>query len=78
MKDIQEHLDVTVPVVDSTFDVPVNEFDGKITYGQKKGEGDGGLYQGHLAQLAPSVEELKRLESLAQSKFLKGVLTKSW
>ena len=69
---------MTVPVVDSAFDVPVNEFDGKISYGQKRGEGGGVTYEGHVAQLVPSVEELKKLESMAQTKFLNTVLKKSW
>lgn len=78
MKDIQEHLDVTIPTVDSTFDVPVSEFDGKITYGMKRGEGGGVTYESHLDLLAPSVEELKLLERQAQTKFLNLVLKKSW
>ena len=69
---------MTVPVVDSSFDVPVNEFDGKISYGQKRGQRGVALYEGHLAQLAPSVEELKLLESQAQTKFLKSVFMRSW
>ena len=36
LNDIEEHLDITIDRVDKTFDVPVNEFDGKVTYGQKR------------------------------------------
>ena len=64
--------------MDASFEIPVNDFDGKITYGSKRSEGGGVVYEGHLDQLAPSVEELRQLESLAQSKFLKLVIKKSW
>ena len=36
LSDIEEHLDITIDRVDKTCDVPVNEFDGKVTYGQKR------------------------------------------
>ena len=34
--DVEEHLDVTIDLVEPDFKIPVNEFDGKVTYGQKK------------------------------------------
>ena len=34
--DIQEHLDVTIDKVSPNMKVPVNEFDGKVTYGQRR------------------------------------------
>ena len=78
LSDIQEHLGVTIPEVDRSFDVPVNEFDGKITYGEKRrSEGEMGVKY-HTAQLAPSVEQLARMEHLAQSNFLRVQGGRSW
>ena len=70
LADIEEHLGVTIPEVVSSFEVPVNEFDGKITYG-KKISPQGQLSEGHVSQLAASVSQLARLEQLAQTTFLK-------
>ena len=71
-------MGVTIPDVDKSFDVPVNEFDGKITYGEKRrGEGAAGVIY-HTAQLAPSVEQLARMEHLAQSNFLRVQGGTSW
>lgn len=78
LTDIQDHLGVIIPVVDSSFDIPVDEYDGKITYGEKKGKNGGIIYEGHLDQLAPSVEELKKLEYLAQTTFLNMRTGGSW
>lgn len=36
LSDVQEHLDITIDKVDPSMKVPVNEFDGKVTYGQKR------------------------------------------
>lgn len=50
--------------------VPMNEFDGKVVYGEKlKNTGTG--YQDHVNQLIPVVKELSELELQAQSLFLK-------
>ena len=69
---------MTIPEVDKSFDVPVNEFDGKITYGEKRrSEGALGVVY-HTAQLAPSVEQLARMEHLAQSNFLRVQGGRSW
>ena len=73
LSDIQEHLGVTIPEVDKTFDVPVNEFDGKITYGEKKGK-KGMVCESHVTQLKPSVELLAEFEKMAQTTFLKRSL----
>lgn len=69
LRNIQEHLGETVAVVDATMDVPVDEFDGKIVYGEKRGRG-AAAYAGHADVLAPSVAELSELEHLAQTSFL--------
>ena len=64
---------MTIPEVDKTFDVPVNEFDGKITYGEKKGE-KGMVCESHVTQLKQSVELLAEFEKMAQTTFLKRSL----
>lgn len=69
LADIQEHLGVTIPEVSNAFHVPVDEYDGKVTYGEKK-RGAGPAYEGHIAQLAPSVAQLAKVEHLAQTTFL--------
>lgn len=37
MADIEEHLGVTIQQVDKEMKVPVDEFDGKVVYGEKRG-----------------------------------------
>ncbi|PVD20486.1 hypothetical protein C0Q70_18642 [Pomacea canaliculata] len=69
LNDIEEHLDITIDRVGNDFDVPVNEFDGKVTYGQKR-KGGGSLYKGHVEFLAPTVSELAQLEKAAQTSFI--------
>lgn len=65
---IEEHLGVTIPVVQRSMEVPVCEFDGKVTYGEKKSE-RGTEYKTHADVLAPSVAELAKLEYTAQNNF---------
>jgi len=36
LADIEEHLGVTIDQVDTGLQVTANEFDGKVTYGQKR------------------------------------------
>ncbi|XP_062591227.1 ATP-dependent RNA helicase DDX1-like, partial [Saccostrea cucullata] len=69
LEDVQEHLDITIDKVDPSMKVPVNEFDGKVTYGQKR-KNTGGTYIGHAASLAPAVKELADLEKRAQTSFI--------
>ncbi|XP_059837853.1 ATP-dependent RNA helicase DDX1 [Hypanus sabinus] len=69
LTDIEEHLNVIITQVEPDLKIPVDEFDGKVVYGQKRALG-GGLYKGHVDALAPSVEELAALEKEAQSSFL--------
>ena len=45
LADIEDHLGVTIDQVDEKLKVPVNEFDGKVTYGQKR-KNDGKEYGG--------------------------------
>jgi ATP-dependent RNA helicase DDX1 len=63
-------LGVVIPEVTPTFDVPVNDYDGKITYGEKK-SGKGFKAEYHTEQLSSSVEQLAKLEKAAQSSFIK-------
>ena len=60
---------MTIPEVDGSFHVPVNEFDGRITYGEHKRR-KGLTNEGHVAQLAPSVTRLADMERLAQTNFI--------
>ena len=71
LADIEEHLGVTIQQVDSSVKVPHDEFDGKVTYGQKRADLAGGAYKNHVAQVADSVKHLGQLESRAQLAFLK-------
>jgi len=36
LHDVEEHLDITIPEITRDLKVEQNEFDGKVTYGQKK------------------------------------------
>ncbi|XP_072913042.1 ATP-dependent RNA helicase DDX1 [Hemitrygon akajei] len=69
LTDVEEHLNVIITQVEPDLKIPVDEFDGKVVYGQKRALG-GGQYKGHVDALAPSVEELAALEKEAQSSFL--------
>ena len=60
---------MTIPEVDASFHVPLNEFDGKIAYGEKKGK-RGVVLENHSAQLESSVELLAKIEKMAQTTFL--------
>uniref|UniRef100_A0A646QIB3 ATP-dependent RNA helicase n=1 Tax=Hemiscolopendra marginata TaxID=943146 RepID=A0A646QIB3_9MYRI len=70
LADIEDHLNITIQQVDKEMKVPKDEFDGKVTYGQKK-ISSGISYQTHVAQMAPTVKELSSLETQAQTFFLK-------
>lgn len=68
---------MSIPEVSKTFDVPVNEFDGKITYGEKK-RAEGVVCESHTSQLEPSVALLAKMEKVAQSTFLSRSLLGRW
>ena len=36
MADIEDHLNVTIQQIGPDIRVPMNEFDGKVTYGEKR------------------------------------------
>jgi ATP-dependent RNA helicase DDX1 len=68
--EIEDHLIITIQQVDKEMKVPMNEFDGKVVYGEKvKNKGSG--YQDHVNQLVPIVKSLAELETAAQKYFLK-------
>uniref|UniRef100_A0A673GIY2 ATP-dependent RNA helicase n=1 Tax=Sinocyclocheilus rhinocerous TaxID=307959 RepID=A0A673GIY2_9TELE len=69
LSEIEEHLKCTITQCEPDIKVPVDEFDGKVTYGQRRTAG-GGLYKGHVDILAPTVQELASLEREAQTSFL--------
>ncbi|XP_008284405.1 ATP-dependent RNA helicase DDX1 [Stegastes partitus] len=69
LSDIEEHLKCTITQCEPDLKIPVDEFDGKVTYGQRRALG-GGNYKGHVDVLAPTVQELANLEREAQTSFL--------
>lgn len=73
LADIEEHLGCTVQIIGTDLKVPMNEFDGKVVYGEKR-KNKGSSYQDHVKQLVPIVEELANLESTAQSIFIRRLL----
>lgn len=70
MADIEDHLNVTIQQVDKSLAVPMNDFDGKVVYGQKN-VNTGTGYKDHVQQLGPVVRKLTDLELQSQSLFLK-------
>jgi len=67
--DIEEHLGVTIDQVETDLKVPVDSFDGKVTYGAKR-KNTGSGYKGHIDILAPAAQELAAMEKKAQGYFL--------
>ena len=61
---------MTIQQVGTDIKVPMNEFDGKVIYGEKR-KNVGSGYQDHVKQLKPTVEALALLEAEAQSIFVK-------
>ncbi len=68
---------MTIPETSAAFQVRVDEFDGKIVYGEKRKGGEK-VCEGHVVQLAPSVAQLARMEHLAQTNFLKMQTVQQW
>uniref|UniRef100_A0AAZ3R7P1 ATP-dependent RNA helicase n=1 Tax=Oncorhynchus tshawytscha TaxID=74940 RepID=A0AAZ3R7P1_ONCTS len=69
LSDVEEHLKCTITQCEPDIKVPVDDFDGKVTYGKRRAAA-GGNYCGHVAALAPTVQELANLEREAQTSFL--------
>lgn len=70
LAEIEDHLNITITQVDQNMQVPLNEFDGKVVYGEKL-LNKGTNYEDHVQQLQPIVQNLSKLESKAQLAFLK-------
>lgn len=69
LQEIEEHLGETITMVGRDIKIPVNEFDGKVTYGKlRKKEETKTKY--HQEELAPAVAELARLEKQVQISYL--------
>lgn len=70
LADVEDHLNITITQIGKDMKVPVNEFDGKVVYGEKvQSKGTG--YVDHVEELRPIVADLAKMESEAQSAFLK-------
>ena len=52
-----------------TLDVPVNEFDGKVVYGEKNMKNKLKL-TGHFNELEPKLKMLRQAEKLSQTQFI--------
>lgn len=74
LADIEDHLNVTIEQVEKDMKVPLNEFDGKVIYGEKLNTVGAG-YNNHVAQLIPVVQQLAELEYSAQRMYLKRLNT---
>lgn len=66
-------MGVSIPQIETDIKVPMNEFDGKVIYGQKR-VNTGTGYVDHVKQLVPIVDELAELEAKAQSIFMRRLL----
>ncbi len=69
LDEIEEHLGCTISQIPNSLEVPINEFDGKVVYGEKRKTGNL-RSRGHVDILAPSVQELIQLEKKIQLNFL--------
>lgn len=67
--DVEAHLKCTIQEIESDFRLQVDEYDGKVIYGQKKLE-QTYTYEGHVKQLERIVSSLNKLESESQRNFL--------
>lgn len=68
--EIEEHLGSTISTVDSDFHVPIDEFDGKVIYGEKRS--GGANFATHVLSLASSASQLADLETKMQLEYLKN------
>lgn len=69
LDDIEDHLGITISQVPSTLEIPVDDFDGKVVYGEKRAKKTNS-YVGHVEVLAPTVKELVKLEKKSQLNYL--------
>lgn len=70
LAEIEDHLTITIPQVGTDMKVPMNEFDGKVIYGEKL-KSQGSNYENHVGQLQQVLKQLTKLEDEAQHLFLK-------
>lgn len=70
LEEIEDHLGCTIAQIPSSLDVPVNEFDGKVVYGEKR-QTKTTQFKGHVDLLEPSLRELIDLEKKTQLNYLK-------
>lgn len=77
LADIEDHLNVTIQQVAADIKVPVDQFDGKVVYGEKK-HNTGSSYENHVSQMAPAVQDLAQLESKAQLMYLRRHYSKAF
>ncbi|XP_067131115.1 ATP-dependent RNA helicase DDX1 [Centruroides vittatus] len=75
LADIEEHLNCTIQQIDVDLKVPLDEFDGKVIYGEKRKQ-VGSLFETHTDQMAPTVQDLAALEKQAQSIYLTRYIIK--
>lgn len=68
--EIEEHLGATISTVDSDFNVPIDEFDGKVIYGEKRS--GGANFATHVLSLATSASQLADLETKMQLEYLRN------
>lgn len=69
--EIEEHIGSTISTVDSDFAVPIDEFDGKVIYGERR-KGGGASFATHVLSLASSASQLADLETKMQLEYLKN------
>ncbi|XP_014220033.1 ATP-dependent RNA helicase Ddx1 [Copidosoma floridanum] len=70
LADIEDHLNITIQQVEKDIKVPMNDFDGKVVYGEKR-IGMGSTYEDHVQEMSPVVADLTNLESQAQLIYLR-------
>ncbi|KAJ8978814.1 hypothetical protein NQ317_018904 [Molorchus minor] len=75
LADIEDHLNVTIQQIEPDLQVPHDDFDGKVVYGQKR-QATGTIYENHTQQMVPIIRELTKLESEAQLIYVKRHLMK--
>lgn len=70
LAEIEDHLNITITQINTDLKVPLNDFDGKVVYGEKRlNTGTG--YKDHVQQMVPIVKDLADLETQAQRLFMK-------
>lgn len=73
--EIEEHLGVTINTVGPDMNVPVDEYEGKVTYGSKRKEGPV-LQSGHAVEMTGVVKLLSEMEREIQIQYLKMLQAK--